>query len=249
MKRSRLFKAEMVALLCVVALWGINRQTRCVHRAAAGVMRGVVRVTPNSPVAYELLGIMYESSRQEDRAEEAYDRAECIAAVKTCEEAVRLDPTSTGAHLDLGRAYYHVNDLARAVASFQTAIRIDPNCKDAYSWLNQCFWDRGQYAQAVEVWGQAKTRLPDSEWPYVYLAVNYSDLGLYEQSIQEWRQAVAREPNVPAFCVMMGETYQKAGRYQEAAAAYRQALAINPNSERAQQLLDSLARTTGDKRE
>jgi len=48
MRKSRLLKVEIVVLVCGATLWGVNLKTNCVPRAAAGALRQVVTVAPNS---------------------------------------------------------------------------------------------------------------------------------------------------------------------------------------------------------
>lgn len=71
MKTSRFLKPGLIVLALVVALWVVDLKTDCVPRAAAGALRQVVRIAPNSRCAYNLLGDAYYSFRQCDVGDKA----------------------------------------------------------------------------------------------------------------------------------------------------------------------------------
>ena len=56
-----------------------------------------------------------------------YDRA-----IKDSDEAIRLEPNSSGAFYNRGLAWGQKTDYDRAIKDFSEAIRIDPNNADAF---------------------------------------------------------------------------------------------------------------------
>jgi tetratricopeptide (TPR) repeat protein len=229
MKMQKRVKVEVLALLCVALVWAVNLKTDCVPRAEAAALEQAVKIAPNWENGWYTLGWVYESYRNREKADEAYDRWYDIALKK----AVESDPADKEARFELVRHYYEANDYPGAIENLREALRIDPTWEDAYNWLAGCYWESGQYRESIETWKQAKVNLPEWRWPYMCLAFDYSDLGMYDEAVSEWKYLIAREPDMAGLHVLLGNSYRAAGKCQEAKAAYEQALAIDPNHQQA----------------
>ena len=68
-----------------------------------------------------------------NRAWAYLDRGDLTRALADLEEAMRLDPSAAGPHLNLGVVHYRQGDRARALADFNEAIRLSPEYAQAYA--------------------------------------------------------------------------------------------------------------------
>jgi len=214
MKKSRLLKAEIIVLVCVAVLWAVNLKTHCVPRATAGALKQVVKVVPNSECAYDLLSGAYYTCGQYDEGDRAYEKAKVLAcekavqshpndpnvqldlgrayydasdftkAIKSYQQAIRLDPDFLQAYMDLGDVYASSEQYERSVETYKDAAALDPN----YSWVHVClaftYQDMGQYEDAIPEWEYLIEREPDIAGLRALLADVYLELGRYTEAIE-----------------------------------------------------------------
>ncbi|NJL71040.1 MAG: tetratricopeptide repeat protein, partial [Candidatus Competibacteraceae bacterium] len=66
-------------------------------------------------------------------------------ALRTARQSTLLDPTSSDAHMALGRALYANKDVAAAVDEFRQAVQLDPLNAQARNDLGFALYARGQF--------------------------------------------------------------------------------------------------------
>ncbi len=81
-------------------------------------------------------------------AEELYDHGQPDKAIEQWREALRLDPSLTKAHHDLGLALRDKSQLVEAVAELRAAVRLDPRDASAQADLGDALQERGDLAGA-----------------------------------------------------------------------------------------------------
>jgi tetratricopeptide (TPR) repeat protein len=79
----------------------------------------VIRLDPNSAVAYTI------------RARSYYEMNEFDRAITDCNLAIKVDRNNAGAYNIRGNAYGKKGDFKRAISDWQAAIRINPNLEEA----------------------------------------------------------------------------------------------------------------------
>jgi tetratricopeptide (TPR) repeat protein len=78
-----------------------------------------------------------------------HDRGDMEGAIAAYKEAIRLDPTLTVAHYNLGIALNARTDVEGAIASYRRAIQSDPSHAEAHCNLGHALQSQGQFAAAL----------------------------------------------------------------------------------------------------
>ena len=162
--------------------WALSNQSSASQRArgaplqdygalAAGEFRKLAALRPRDASLRQILTeIDLEMGRKEDALSEA-------------QEAVRLAPDNSGAHVALGRAYFAGAEEDKAAAEYEKALKLNPKEGEAYLALGQIRFFQRRYAQAAENFQQAIQVSPD-------LAPAYA--GMAKIFLQQGRSAGAR---------------------------------------------------------
>ena len=163
-------------------------------------------------------------------AEELYDHGQPDKAIEQWREALRLDPSLTKAHHDLGLALRDKSQLVEAVAELRAAIRLDPRNASAQADLGDALQERGDLAGALTAYRAAVDLVPNSAPLHSnlgYLLVRKGDL---DGAIAEWREAARLDPKYPPPHANLGEALESKGDAQGAIAAYEHFLELAPSA-------------------
>ena len=79
----------------------------------------VIRIDPNSAVAYTIRARAYFEMNEFDRS------------ISDCSQAIKIDRNNSAAYNIRGNAYVKKGDFKRAVSDWQAAIRINPELEEA----------------------------------------------------------------------------------------------------------------------
>jgi tetratricopeptide (TPR) repeat protein len=77
-------------------------------------------------------GASPEAENAYQQGKKAFSRNDFDAAIRCCNEAIRLDPKDADAYCYRGLAYGDQGEHDKAIADFTEAIRLDPKCAAAY---------------------------------------------------------------------------------------------------------------------
>jgi tetratricopeptide (TPR) repeat protein len=106
--------------------------------------RAALQLNPNHAEAREAAAAFYVNRGTTARRQHRLDEA-----VHDLQEAVKVDPGSSTAHLELGQAYEEGGRRAEAVQEYQAAVNADAKNLTAQLRLGQALNAQQQYAQAV----------------------------------------------------------------------------------------------------
>jgi tetratricopeptide (TPR) repeat protein len=81
-------------------------------------------------------------------------------AIADLTEAIRLDPSLAGAHMNRGNAYAANNDPGRALRDLCQAIRLDPNDAAVYESRARVYSALNDWANALRDEERARKRRP-----------------------------------------------------------------------------------------
>lgn len=217
MKTSRLLKAEIIILALVGILWAVDLKTDCVPRAAAGALRQVVRISPNSERAYNLLGDTYYSFDQCDRGNKAYEQAEIVGR----KEAVEFRSKDPEVYLEVGNEYCDANDYETAVTYYRKAVELDPDWFWGHLRLGLAYSHMGQYENAILEWQRLAELEPEEAVAHVLSADTYLEMGQYQKAIEASQKALRIDPGSVSAHYNLGRAHLEMGNKDLASEEYR----------------------------
>jgi tetratricopeptide (TPR) repeat protein len=181
-------------------------------------LSGALKQYPASPVYYLLLGDAYQLAEQWKQADDAYQKAILVAptwtkprinlglsrlaqgrsedAIKTFEEALKVEPRNAFAQLGKGEAQWQAGQSSAANRTFQQVM--------------------SNRAASQNVKAQAMTRAGQA----------YFSAGEPDKALNYLNQARKADPNDPAPSVIIGNIQENSGNYAAASSAYATALRL-----------------------
>jgi tetratricopeptide (TPR) repeat protein len=166
---------------------------------------------------YYALGFFYVKLNQNEEA------------LKTWQEAARLDDKNPQVHFDLGMLYFKLNkadesirELSRAVSGFQYTHQRSSKTY-ALKTLGQLYLEKNNTAGAFNAFSRAKPLAPDDPDIPMYLAVVQIKRGQPEEAIKSLRDIVKKNPRHIKARVAPGTAYGEGGYYDEALTHLNQA--------------------------
>lgn len=154
---------------------------------AAREFRAALQANPNHTGARLALAAFYINRGVSARHQRQLDES-----VHELQEATRIDPASSTAHLELGQTYEESGRVAEAVQEYQTAVNADPKNLTAQLRLGQGYNTQKQYAQAVPAFKAVLESNPDRAEAYAGLGVAYFHLGQEDEAKHAFNQAMRK---------------------------------------------------------
>lgn len=114
------------------------------HKAAEEILRGLLKQTPNNPIALNNLG--YFLLERDQNLEEA---------LNLIQQAVEIDPTNSSYLDSLGWAYYKLGKFAKAELYLKEAINNDSNSAIIHEHLGDVYLKQGRPELARKSWLKA----------------------------------------------------------------------------------------------
>ena len=121
------------------------------------------------------------TARQQHRLDEA---------LRELQEAVKVDPGSSTAHLELGQAYAESGRRAEAVQKYQAAVNADAKNLTAQLHLGQGYNAQQQYEPAVAPFRAVLEGNPDKAEAYAGLRVAYFHQGQHDEAKKAFDKAI-----------------------------------------------------------
>ena len=103
----------------------------------------------------------------------------------TLEEAVKADPNSPTAHINLAFAYRHLKEPEKAIGSLKEAIQLKPDDSVAYNNLGVVYLGMEKPQEASEALKEAIRLKSDNASAHFNLGCSYLKLGKKDEALQE----------------------------------------------------------------
>jgi tetratricopeptide (TPR) repeat protein len=110
-------------------------------------------------------------------------------AIKSCQQAIKIDPNCSGAYYNLGNSLVDVGQIKEALDCYNKAIKIKPNYPEAFLNMGNALRDLGELDSALKFFKHAIKIRPDYSDAYY----NESLMHLYKKNFKkgwskyEWR--------------------------------------------------------------
>jgi len=149
--------------------------------------RITLQLDPNHAEARKAVAAFYVN-----RGAAARQQRQLEAAIQNLQEAVKIDPGSSTAHLELGQAYEDNGRGAEAVQEYQAAVNADPQNVTAQLRLGQGYNAQQQYAQAIPAFNAVLENNPNKAEAYAGLGVAYFHQGQPEEAKKAFDMAMRK---------------------------------------------------------
>jgi len=178
------------------------------------------------------------------RADDLVIQERYMEAIELYNEAIALDPYSSGTWNRLGKAKMSVGRYPDAVAAFQRALELDPYYSAAWRNKGDALFAQEEYNAAIEAFDRALAINANDLYALLQKGVCLQMMGKPDQAMAGYTEVIRlaeremrRNPNEAKYGATLwtnkGDALTRLGRYHEAAEAYQEAIAINPKYERA----------------
>lgn len=154
---------------------------------AAQEFRAALQANPNHGEAKKALAAFYinrgAAARQQRRLDDA---------ARDLQEAIKADPSSGTAHLELGQTYEENGQTAEALQEYQAAVDADPKNITAQLRLGQALNTQNHYEQAVTAFTAVLESNPDRAEAYEGLGIAYFHQGKQDDAKQAFEKSMRK---------------------------------------------------------
>jgi superkiller protein 3 len=151
------------------------------------------------------------------------------------QQAIKIDPSNSSAHNQLGLVYQDRGDLVSAETEFRLALAYKPDFFVALNNLAAVLIRQGKYDEAIRLLQKAISLQPDLRGLYIYtnLGLAFLQSGRTRRAEAAFLMETAINPqHLPAH-VYLGNLYALSGRYEEAVQEYQRVLLTDPRNREA----------------
>lgn len=186
-------------------------------KQAEKAYRQTLRLNPNNPDAFHLLGLVAHQSGKNE------------TALEMISQAIAASPAIPDYHNSLGNVFRALGRLEEAGASYREALQLAPNMVQATSNMGLALHEQGKPAEALGYYRRALELDPSNAEIHNNLGAALLELGQPEEAVNHISEAVRQKPDYAAAHCNMGNALKSLGRNEEAAASYRKALQSRPD--------------------
>ncbi len=151
------------------------------------------------------------------------------------QQAIKIDPSNSSAHNQLGLIYQDRGDLESAETEFRLALAYKPDFFVALNNLAAVLIRQGKYDEAIRLLQRAIALQPDLRGLYIYtnLGLAFLQSGRARRAEAAFLMETSINPqHLPAH-VYLGNLYVLSGRYEEAVQEYQRVLLTDPRNKEA----------------
>jgi len=219
--------AASAAVVVALAFLATNQTRQYVD--AETLYRTTLAANPECWMAYLNLGKL----RQEQARAQGDDPRLLDEAATLYRQALRIEPSISQGHNNLGAILLSLGRLDEAQTEFQEALRRRPGDPEVLYNLGLALEKLGRPEEALAAITAALAARPHQRGAHAALANALQSLGRIDEAIAEYNEALRLEPRDAETHNNLGSALGKRGRMDEATAQYLAALEINPRSARA----------------
>ncbi|HYE30493.1 MAG TPA: FG-GAP-like repeat-containing protein [Methylomirabilota bacterium] len=178
-----------------------------------------------------------------------YDKGDFTRALPLFQEALKLEPTSIDAHLNVANASLAVGQVEAAIRHAQEVVALDVNNAAGHYIIGIAQLRQGQAQEAVKSLQTSSALDLGVAAPLYQLGLAHMQLRQWEDAITQFETVISIETNHPAAHYNLSQAYIRANRADEAQAALENHQAIirelkgpPPTSEVLERSVHTLAR-------
>jgi tetratricopeptide (TPR) repeat protein len=198
---------------------------RDMYAQAIKELERVLRIDPENPAAYDILGMAHAKMGEYEKA------------IQSFRKVIALEPSSALPHYNLGLVYYRTGQIDEAISEYEKALEINltegespesPSRAKIHINLANLYLRKGQADEAISQCKSALAADPDYPETYANLGSAYMMLGKVDEAISEYNKALHLSPSYAEAYFRLGNAYMMKGSVDEAISEYMKALVLNP---------------------
>lgn len=161
-------------------------------------------------------------------------------AIKSYEEALKLEPTNPYTYTELGRVYLAKGETEKAREQFQKALALKSDYAPARFQIALIYISENKTAQAIEEIEEAKRQSPFDVGVAFQLGVLYYNDNQFDKAKAEFERAVSLDGNYSNARYFLGLILDKGGKKKEAISQFEKIEVLNPDNEEVKKILVNL---------
>lgn len=163
------------------------------------------------------------------------------------EEVLKVEPNTSLAYLELGRAYVHMKEPEKALPFLRTAVERLPEDAIAHFLLGRALVETGDWSNAAAQFEAVLPHAPTSSDLHFYLAVVYERTRRIPEAMKEFQATVKQKPDHFRANLLLGRLLGMQGESAEALPYLQQAVKLDPKSLEAHTFLANVYAQLGQK--
>ncbi|MGD1714631.1 tetratricopeptide repeat protein, partial [Dapis sp. BLCC M172] len=184
-----------------------------------------------------------------NQAKLALKHGNITAAISSCKQALKVQPSYSPCYVILGNAFYQQNNLEAALRAYSQALEIEPEVAEVQGNIGSVYLQLGQHKQALFHYQKAIELKPGLAGIYWNLGKLFQYLGKVDEALEAWEKALEIQPDIVEadFHFKLGNTLVKLSRNNDALKSYERAVNLKPDYTEAYSNLANLLGKQGDK--
>ena len=136
-------------------------------------------------------------------------------------------PKNSWAWLELGVAYYRLNQHYEAIDAYEWAVSIDPTLTSAWNNLGAAYGDTGQLSKAIVAYKRALSIDPEHLEAWNNLGIVYGKTDQISKAIDAFQHALDIDPEYAEAWNNLGVAYKETDQISKAIDAFQNAIRID----------------------
>ncbi len=177
----------------------------------------VLKLQPNNPDAWHLLGVIAAQQNQYS------------SAIEKIEYAIKQKPFEASFYKTLGLVFQELGTLEEAIRYYQKALQIKPDYFQVHNNLGNIFQEQGKLEKAINSYQRVLQIQPNYYQAHNNLGNILQKQGRLEEAINSYQRALQIQPNYYEAHNNLGNTLQEQDKLEEAINSYQRALQVKPD--------------------
>lgn len=161
-------------------------------------------------------------------------------AIKSYQEAIKLEPTNPYLVTEIGRVYLAQNEIEKARENFQKAIVLKPDYAPGHFQIAMSFVKEKKTEEAIAKLEETKMVAPFDQGLAFQLGVIYYQENQFDKAKGEFERAVSLDPNYSNARYFLGLIYERQDEKEKAIEQFEKISELNPDNGEVKKILANL---------
>jgi len=161
-------------------------------------------------------------------------------AIKSYEEAIKLEPTNPYLYTELGRVYLAKQETEKGKEQFEKALDLKSDYAAARFQIALLYVEENKIDEAIAEMEDAKTRGPFDVGVAFQLGILYYNDNQFDKAKAEFERAVLLDENYSNARYFLGLIYDKEGKKEQAISQFEKIEVLNPDNQEVKTILANL---------